>query len=81
MVVIMTSSWSSTGPCSRAPAHQTGVRERHARADFACGQTLADFRKVCTIKVSHSGGSLHEFHEFESNLMKVSGRLQQDWPN
>ena len=42
----------------KAHAHQAGVRERHARADFACGQTLADFCKVCTIKVSHSWGSL-----------------------
>src|SRR4029077_18385156 len=42
----------------RAPAHQAGVRERHARAHFACGQTLADFCKVCTIKVSRSRGSL-----------------------
>jgi hypothetical protein len=30
------------------PAHQARVRERHARADFACGQTLADFCK-CVI--------------------------------
>ena len=39
------------------------VRERHARAAFACGQTLADFCKVCNIKVSHSGGSLREVHQ------------------
>jgi hypothetical protein len=41
-----------------APAHQADVRERHARAHFACGQILTDFCKVCTIKVSHSRGSL-----------------------
>src|SRR5580700_6021626 len=44
----------------QSPAHQAGVRERHAHADFACGQTLADFCKVCTIKVSHSRGSLQK---------------------
>ena len=43
----------------RAPAHDAGVRERHARAHFACGQTLADFCKVRIIKLSHSRGSLH----------------------
>ena len=30
--------------------------ERHDRSHFACGQTLADFCEVCTIKLSHSGG-------------------------
>ena len=40
-------------------AHQAGVRERHARAHFACEPTLADFCKVCTIKLSHARGSLH----------------------
>ncbi len=49
----------SSIPKSRASAHQAGVRERHARAHFACGQTLADCCKVCTIKLSHFRGSLH----------------------
>jgi hypothetical protein len=42
---------------------QASVCERHARAYFACGQTLADFCKVCTIKLSHSRGSLREFQQ------------------
>jgi len=44
---------------------QASVCERHSRAFFACGQTLADFCKVCTIKLSHSRGSLHEVRQKE----------------
>jgi|SRR5580658_8312812 hypothetical protein len=43
-------------PCT--PAHEAGVCEQHDHSHFACGQTLADFCEVCTIKLSHSWGSL-----------------------
>ena len=47
----------ATDASHNSPGHEAGVRERHAHAHFACGQTLTDFCKVCTIKLSHSRGS------------------------
>jgi hypothetical protein len=59
------------------PAHEADVRERHARAQFACEPTLADFCIVCTVKLSHSRGSLHEFHQ-KSDRVNPSLRLRGD---
>jgi len=71
----------ATDAAHNSPGHEAGVRERHAHAHFACGQTLANFCKVCTIKLSHSSGSLHEVRQKSCRVNPCQGGqwFNLDW--